>query len=324
MCSNAQLTGLHPRSEVLIDLTRAYDRGRIGWAQVEAQLERETSQVVELQRKPGFDYVSDGSLAWQDPLRAVTRSLAGVEAGTRYSRWFDTNTFYQKPAITGEISVDGFREEDFLRKDSLPELLKWKVSIPGPYTFSELSENKHYRNKPDLLLDLARAEREIARRLFDAGVSLVQISEPCLVYQPYRESPSDESELDLAFDGIRYVTEGRPDRFLVHTFFGDASPVIESLLALPVGAVGIDLYETELSGLHAQTSKDIVLGIVDSRESNVEDSHWIAETALRSKNHIKTPKVILAPNSDLKFLPRQIADRKVSTLAKAASLLEAS
>jgi len=120
------------------------------------------------------------------------------------------------------------------------------------------------------------------------------------------------------------VTEGRPDKFLVHTFFGDASPVIESLLALPVGAVGIDLYETELSALHVQTSKDIVLGIVDSLESNVEDSHWVKETALRSKNHVKTPNIILAPNSDLKFLPRQIADRKVSALANAASLLEAS
>jgi len=324
MCPNAQLTGLHPRSEALIDLTRSYDRGRIGWAQVEAQLERETSQIVELQMKSGFDYVSDGSLAWQDPLRTVARSLVGVEAGTRYSRWFDTNTFYQKPAITGEISVDGFREEDFLRKGSLPEPAKWKVSIPGPYTFSELSENKHYRNKTALLLDLAKAEREIARGLVTAGVSLVQVSEPCLVYQPYRERPPDGPELDLAFDAIRYVTEGRPEKFLVHTFFGDASPVLESLLALPVGAVGIDLYETELSRLHVQTSKDIVLGIVDSRESNVEDSHWVTETALRSKNHVKTPNMILAPNSDLKFLPRQIADRKVSALAKAASLLEAS
>jgi methionine synthase II (cobalamin-independent) len=152
----------------------------------------------------------------------------------------------------------------------------------------------------------------------------VQISEPCLVYQPYREHIADRSELDFAFDAVRYVAEGNPDRFFVHTFFGDVSPVFEDLLALPVKGVGIDLYETELSRLRAETSKDIALGIVDSRESHVENAHWIIEIALQSRKHIKTPNTILAPNSDLKFLPRRIADLKVAALAKAASLLEAS
>src|SRR5713226_8436456 len=56
------------------------------------------------------------------PARPITRSLKGVESGTRYSRWFDTNTFYQKPIIIGKISASEIDPENFLR----PELLAGK------------------------------------------------------------------------------------------------------------------------------------------------------------------------------------------------------
>lgn len=322
MSPRVQLTGLHSRSENLVELTRLYDRGRVSRAEVDHQLETETSELVRLQQKLGFEYISDGALSWQDPLRPLTGSLTGVRTGTRYSRWFDTNTFYQKPIITGEISADGFKLDDFLRAPPLPDDCKWKVSIPGPYTFSELSENNHYQNKADLLLDLAKAEREIVRKLAGKGVFLIQLSEPSLVYRPYREGEPSSSELELALDSIRRVIDGGQDDIQVQTFFGDASPILERLLALPVKAVGFDLYETDYPKLDISTDRDVVLGIVDSRESNVESPKWIAETALTTAKRVRAQNVTLAPNSDLKFLPRATADEKARVLAEAARILE--
>ncbi len=322
MCPQAQLTGLHSRSEELIELTRSYDRGRVSWAEVENQLRQETRQLVQLQESLGFEYVSDGALSWQDPLRPLTRSFAGVTSGTRYSRWFDTNTFYQKPIVAAKVTLDGFKIQDFLQTELLPKTGKWKVSIPGPYTFSELSENRYYRDKSDLVLDVANAQREVVKKLAAAGVSLVQLSEPCLVYRPYREDHLGRAEIDLALRGIRQVVEGVQARFLVQSFFGDATPVITSLLDLPVEAVGFDLYETDYSKLHVETTKDLVLGIVDSRESHIEDPRWIAETALRATKFAEAREVTLAPNSDLKFLPRPTADKKATVLAEAVRILK--
>ena len=322
MCPNAQLTGLHSRSEDLIELTRSYDRGRASWAEVESRLRLETHQLVQLQDDLGFEYVSDGALSWQDPLRPVTKSLTGISAGTRYSRWFDTNTFYQKPVVTGKISLDGFKAEDFLQDSILPKTKKWKLSIPGPYTFSELSENKFYRSKDELLLDVAQAERDIIKNLVQAGVSLIQLSEPCLVYRPYREEAASPSEIDLALKAIRHTAEGIQTKLLVQTFFGDATGLLPKLLELPVNAIGFDLYETDCTRLQIKTSKELVLGIVDSRESNVEDPKWIAETATSVRKHVKTPTVALSPNSDLKFLPRSAADRKATALSQGAKILE--
>jgi len=320
MCPEAQLTGLHSRSEQLVELTRAYDRGRASWSEVEARLREETSEVVKLQDKLGFEPISDGALGWQDPLRPLTKSLKGVTSGTRYSRWFDTNTFYQKPAVTGKISANDFELKDFVQTELLPKDRKWKVNLPGPYTFSELSEDRYYGDRNELLRDIARAEREILKELAESGVSVIQLSEPSLVYRPYREEDLAQAEVGAALDAINDAVKGLKVEVCLHTFFGDPKPIFRQLVELPVDSVGIDLYETDPTRLDLKSSKKLVLGIVDARGSHIEDPEWIAKTALLVRKRTDAPDVVLAPNSDLKFLPRTTADRKLTALAEAAKI----
>ena len=324
MSPEIQLAGIHPRSEKLIELTRSYERAKTSWNHVEAQLEQETRELVKLQKSFGFKQISDGALGWQDQLRPVTRSLKGVESGTRYSRWFDTNTFYQKPIVVGKISVGEIDPKNFLQTKLLADEKNWKVSLPGPYTFSQLSENKYYEKYPDLLFDIAVAEREIIRKLRSEGVSLFQLSEPCLVYQPYREIFRDQPEVELALRAIRSVVENNPREFVIQTYFGDAAPTFSKLLDLPVRGIGIDLFETDISSLSERTSKTLVLGVVDSRESYVENPHWIADTARKLRRRVDVQDLVFAPNSDLKFVPQGIANQKLEALSKASELFEES
>src|SRR6266581_3473347 len=177
MSPEIQLAGIHPRSEKLIELTRLYERARTSWNQVGAQLEHETRELIKLQESLSFRHFSDGALGWQDQLRPIARSLKGVESGTRYSRWFDTNTFYQKPVVTGEISLGEYRPGELIRSDLSSTSARWKVVLPGPYTFSELSESKFNQDKNDLILSVARAEKELIRSIVRSHVSLVQLTE---------------------------------------------------------------------------------------------------------------------------------------------------
>src|SRR5437899_4185933 len=322
MSPEIQLAGIHPRSEKLIELTRLYERAKTSWNQVEAQLEQETRELIKLQESLGFRHISDGALGWQDQLRPIARSLKGVESGTRYSRWFDTNTFYQKPIVTGKISAGEIDPEKFLRTELLTGERNRKITLPGPYTFSQLSENKHYEDYPDLLFDIAFAEREILKRLRNEGVSLFQLSEPCLVYQPYRESFRDQSEVELALKAIRSVVEDNPGEFVVQTYFGDVAPVLAKLLDLPIYGIGIDLFEADISVLRDQTSKALVLGVVDSRESYVEAPRWLADAVRNFCEQVDVQDLVFASNSDLKFLPQAIANQKLEALSKATELFE--
>ncbi len=322
MCPNAQLAGLHPRSEELIELTRAFDRGQADWDRTSKLIERETRQIIDLQKRLGFEYFSDGAIYWQDPLRPLAKALEGVSAGSRYSRWFDTNTFYQKPVVTGEVSLRESRPSELIRSDLSSAPAKWKVVLPGPYTFSELSENKYSQNRNELVLSVARAERELIRSLVRSHVSMVQLAEPCLVYRPYREGPLSEDEVQTALDALRLVADNSPVKIAVQTFFGDASLILDRLLELPLESVGFDLYATDYSKLQIKSPKPVILGIVDSRESHVEDPQWIARTAALVSKHIAAPDWVFSPNSDLKYLPRNVADAKIEALSKAVSIFQ--
>jgi len=322
MSPKAQLGGIYPRSEQLIELTRSYDRAKTDLDTVKKQIEQDTLELVELQDDSGFETFSDGAFAWQDQLRPIVESLDGVTTGTRYDRWFDTNTFYKKPTIAGEIGVQAFEPKNFIRADLLPRTKGWKVTLPGPYTFSELSENLHYTSQSDLLSEVAAAEHEIIKRLKDAGVSRFQLSEPCLVYRPYREQALGKAELDNAFAALRKTVDGIQAKFSVHTYFGDATTILPDLLKLPVDTVGFDLFETDYSKLKIETTKKLALGIIDGRESNAENPKWIAETATRVSKHVIGGDVVLVPNSDLKFVPRKVADVKARALGDATRLIE--
>lgn len=321
MTFTAQLGGIYPRSEELVELTRSYDRGKTDRESVEKQIEQDTRELVRLEESAGFENFSDGAFAWQDQLRPVVESLNGVTTGTRYSRWFDTNTFFKKPTISGKVSLADFDPKKFVRTDLLPESKKWKVTLIGPYTFSELAENLHYKTNADLLSDLAKSENEIIRKLKAAGISQFQISEPCLVYRPYREDALTDSERSIALEALRKTVEGVDATLTIQTYFGDATSILPHLLKLPVDGVGFDLFETDYAPLQIETEKKVALGIVDGRESNVEEPRWIAETATRVSKHVVSDKIVLAPNTDLKFVPRKVADAKARSLAEATRLV---
>jgi methionine synthase II (cobalamin-independent) len=322
MPSTAQLGGIHPRSEQLIEITRSYDRGKTNRASVEKQIEQDTIELVKLEEDSGFETFSDGAFAWQDQLRPVVESLEGITTGTRYSRWFDTNTFYKKPTINGKIGLGQFDPTKFVRTDQLPKSRTWKVSLIGPYTFSELAENIHYKTTSNLVSDLAHSENALIRRLKAFGISHFQISEPCLVYRPHREEALSDDEIETALAALHKTVEGIEATFSIQTYFGDATTILPHLLKLPVDGIGFDLFETDYTQSKIDTKKKLLLGIADARESNVEDPAWIAETASRVSKHIVSNRVVFVPNSDLKFVPRKIADAKARSLAEATRLVE--
>jgi len=236
------------------------------------------------------------------------------------SRWFDTNTFYRKPIVNGKVSLGKVQLQNFLSSDLQPKTKRWKITLPGPYTLSELSDNQYYKNRAELVSDIANAEAALVKRLRSEGIASFQLVEPCLVYQPYREEFAGEEELKLALSAIERITQDDPGSISLQTYFGDASKILPSLLKLRVGTVGFDVFETDYSKLNLETDKNLSLGIIDSRDSNVEDPAWIAETALQATKHVSGHDIVFVPNADLKLVPRHIADAKLRSLGEARKL----
>ncbi len=299
------LHGLYPRSEALVAATRDVDRGRQPPHVVEAQRDVDRAEIVGLQRDAGLTLVSSGFLSWADLFRPLIEACPGLAPGPLV-RWFDNNTFVRTPVVSGplELDLDLFEAE---RTDV--------GLLPGPYTFSRVATGGGDREAlmAALARDLLRpAAEEFVRR----GAQLVHLQEPWLA----AHGIDDESWPDVAA-ALRFIGDGLGAQLVLHTYFGDAGPLIGRLGQLPVSAVGVDITETDVGALAGPWETGLLLGCLDGRSSLVEDVDLTVALAAKIFEATRPPRLLLSSSCDLDLLPRPLADRKVRVLGAATQQL---
>jgi 5-methyltetrahydropteroyltriglutamate--homocysteine methyltransferase len=314
----AHLTGLFPRSEELIQATRGAIRGKVAQSEVEMALRRDIAALIDLQTDSGMDYFVDGQLNWQDLFRPFSVLLTGIEVGG-LTRWFDNNVFCRKPIITGKIRSSKVGISEYFRATALPASARKKVILPGPFTFAVMSQNKAYGSLSDLVDDVAHALNDVIRELGRLGYQYFQLDEPSLC-----TGSRTVDELKIARYGFETVTEGTDIKTVLHTYFGDASSVIDALLDYPVDCIGLDFYSTSLDALRGRSfGKEVACGCVDGRNSLLESPDELASFVRKVKEDLEPSGISVCPNSDLQFLPCSIARQKVRLLSAVKNKLEA-
>ncbi len=317
------VTGLLPRSTELIEKTRAYERGRISKKELDESFLEGTEIAVKAQLSTGLNYITDGMLRWQDLLRPFTESLKGVTVGS-LTRWFNNNTFYKQPIITDDIE----REKDVVGNvtylDKLPKGLSWKAILPAPYTFVSLSGNHYYKDTAGFMFKFAEIINEEIKSLTEAGFSYIQLSDPALVHEPLT-SKSKEDVLSLVKDALEVAVKGTSIKICLQTFFGDFLKILPEALDFPVDHLGIDLYGTNFEKLREYSfEKGVALGLVDSRNSLVEEPDELTEIAKEIIESIycsNIGEVFICPNCDLDFLPWKRAKEKMKVVSSVTERL---
>jgi 5-methyltetrahydropteroyltriglutamate--homocysteine methyltransferase len=312
----AHLVGIFPRSEKVVELSRSVDRGRASPEELAAAIAEDERRVIALQQEAGLDYITDGLLRWHDLLRPLATGIPGMYAGG-IVRWFDNNTFYRHPVITGPLQPTG---QAVLAVLNLPAIAgkRWKAVLPSPYALVELSENQSGRTTQQVLDDAAAVLGAEARALEAAGCAYMQFSDPALV------TLADREDIARARDALAKVTDGLRVRTALHTFFGDAGPLLGELVRFPVDEIGIDLYATSLQEAKADAAgKTVLAGALDGRNSLVEDVGALVEQAVELRGRLGPTDVALVPNCDLEFLPWDVAAAKTRRLGEAAQALRA-
>lgn len=305
------LHGAHPRSEELVAATRDADRGRQTPADVQARRNADRAEFLDLQAAAGLDYRSVGWLSWPDLFRPLIEACAGLTAGP-LTRWFDTNTFVRAPVIDGPLELDPAAFASAAGATGSDVAL-----LPGPYTFSRLVEP---RTDPDALIEPLAASllRPAAEQLRAAGATLLHLQEPALVAGSPGPTASSLADLDRA---LRILRDGLDLRVVLHTYYGDAGPLLPTLRQLPLDAVGVDLTRTDLESLRGPWPIGLLAGCLDGRSSLVESVDATAGVARRVVELAQPPWLLLSSGGDLELLPRTVADAKVGVLGAATRRL---
>jgi 5-methyltetrahydropteroyltriglutamate--homocysteine methyltransferase len=311
------LTGPFPRSEALVTATRDLDRGRCSPESVEALYERGEADVSALEARLGLDPLSGGYLAWADLLRPFADTWAGFTVGP-VTRWFETNTFYRQPILRAPPERADGAIAARLPPGARSAPPRTKVTLPGPYTFVGLLDNRSGETREALTHRLGRLLAEELRALGALGYRTFQFQEPLLVVEPPK-GPLAEATV-AAYRAIADAAGGATT--IVWTFFGDVTASADLLARLPVQATGIDLAECEPKEVpRALAGRPIGLGCLDPTTTLAEDPAAIESVVREVASRLHPPSVWLGAGAPLDLLPFEAAGRKLERLSEARERL---
>jgi 5-methyltetrahydropteroyltriglutamate--homocysteine methyltransferase len=301
----AYVPGIYARSEELVQATRDLDRDRATAEAVEERREADMRSFLDAQREARLDYLSDGLLNWQDIFRPFGEAARGLAAGP-LTRFLNTNTFFRAPAVTEEAPklVEPLGEPCF----SIGELPRnrWVATLPSPHALAASAAGE--------LAPRAVAEGVLGpqiRWLAQNGCAMVVLQETALFGDRIDVHP-----LDDALDVLQ-----SPLPVALQLPFGDSGDMLGELLELDIEAIGVDFYATDLEALPRPFPKTLLAGVVDARNSLLEEPQQLAKFGRQLLEELDGG-LHLVPNGDLQFVPEKIAREKVLHLGEMARILK--
>ena len=295
--------GIYPRSEELIEATRK-NTENLG-----SLFQSETEEYISAQKNANLGFVSDPLLKWDDIFRPFS-NLSEVTP-TALNRIYEMNTFYRVLSFDGSAFTDGGNTVKSNLDSSLPK--NKTVAIPEPFTFAELHTSNEFKRKEDFVINLAKMLRVEIDSLVESGFEVIQLLAPSIAY-------NKEVDFGIVSDALKIITDGLKARTVLHTYFGDVSTKIESLLDLPVSGLGFDITTTPASSIekHSFSDKLLTIGIINSFNTAIENPQECIKQVDEINTKTKPKESYVSNNFDLEYVPKEFAMNKISVLGEIA------
>ncbi len=296
--------GIYPRSEELIEATRKNTEN------LNSLFQKETEEYISAQKNTGLGFVSDPLLKWDD----IFRPFSNLETvtPTALNRIYEMNTFYRVLSFDGSKFTDnGNLVQSNLDLSLLPK--NRTAAIPEPFTFAELHTSKEFKRKEDFTINLAKMLRAEIDSLVESGFEVIQLLAPSIAY-------NKEVDFGLVSDALKILTDGLKAKTILHTYFGDVSTKIESLLDLPVSGLGFDITTTPASSIEKYSFSDKILtiGIINSFNTAIEKPQECIKQIDEINAKTKPKESYVSNNFDLEYVPKEFAMNKISVLGEIA------
>ena len=300
---SSYIFGIYPRSEELIEATRKNTEN------LTSLFQKETEVYISAQKNAGLGFISDPLLQWDDIFRPFS-NLSEVTP-TALNRIYEMNTFYRVLSFDGSNFTDGDNTVKSNLDSSLPK--NKTAAIPEPFTFAELHTSNEFKRKDDFAINLAKMLRREIDSLVESGFEVIQLLAPSIAY-------NKEVDFGVVSDALKIITDGLKAKTILHTYFGDVSTKIESLLDLPVSGLGFDITTTPASSIekHSFSDKSLTVGITNSFNTAIEEPQECINLVDEINAQTKPKESYVSNNFDLEYIPKEFAMNKISILGEIA------
>jgi 5-methyltetrahydropteroyltriglutamate--homocysteine methyltransferase len=330
------VVGSYPQPDWLIDRellgarlpprVRALELWRVAEPFLEEAQDDATRLAVGNMERAGVDVITDGEMRRESYSNRFATALDGVDLDNPGVALDRTGHENPVPRVVGPIRRTRpveVRDVELLRGLTGRRI---KITVPGPFTMTQQAQDDHYGDGRALALAYAEAVNDELRDLKAAGADVVQIDEPYLQARP---DPARE----YALEAIDRALEGIEGDTVLHTCFGYAHVVKQRLTGYPFLSeldgcrathVSLEAAQPNLDPevLRALPSKVIVLGVLDLGSPEAETPELVAERIRRALTVVEPERLVVAPDCGMKYLPRDLAFRKLEAMVAGARLAD--
>jgi 5-methyltetrahydropteroyltriglutamate--homocysteine methyltransferase len=301
---------------------RARELWRVPEPFLEEAQDDATRLAVQDMERAGVDVITDGEMRRESYSNRFATALEGVDLDNPGVALDRTGHENPVPRVVGPIRRTRpveVRDGEFLRSITNRRI---KITVPGPFTMTQQAQNDYYPDERSLALAYAEAVNEELCDLKAAGADVVQIDEPYLQARP-------EPAREYAIEAINRALDGIEGETVLHTCFGYAYVVKDKPSGYPFLRELDDCVATHLSLEAAQPNLDpealrdirdktIILGVLDLGSSEVETPRVVAERIRKALTVMPRERLVVAPDCGMKYLPRELAFRKLEAMVAGA------
>jgi 5-methyltetrahydropteroyltriglutamate--homocysteine methyltransferase len=322
--------GSHALPAIYLLALERIEAGGLGERDVAEVLEDASRLAIGDQERAGLDVVSDGEVRRHDFIMSFYGRLTGLREAPPARRlgpylYDSTPAWDVVEPVAAPAGLGTVVEYEFARSCTERPV---KVACPGPLTLHQpLRLAGGYRDRGDLLWDLAGVVNGELRRLVDAGCRLVQVDESSTA--AYGTSPAQLVEL------FNRTVEGVDAHVGLHLCFGNLrgrphSPrrygaLLPALREARADVLLLEFANREMAELEdvaaADLPQDIAAGVVDVKSFHRESAEEVAVLLRQVMRRIPAERVWAVPDCGLWETPRWIAVRKLAALTRGARIV---
>ncbi|MFN0298909.1 MAG: hypothetical protein ACKVQU_00995 [Burkholderiales bacterium] len=276
--------------------------------------------------RAGIDIITDGEMRRESYSNYFASALDGIDTTTpgRIINRAGRETLV--PRVVGKIQrphAVEVRDLEFLRRNTDRAV---KVTLPGPFTMAQQSQNEWYGDVEVMIMDLAAVVNEELRDLQAAGADVIQIDEPWLRNDPDAAKRYAVQAINRALEGITVPT-------VIHLCFGYAAVVpglkptgysfLPQLADTIAQQISIEAAQArvDLGVLRDLSNKKIILGVIDLGNPAIETAAIVASRIREGLKYVSAERLIPAPDCGMKYLQRDIAFGKLQALSAGAAIV---
>jgi 5-methyltetrahydropteroyltriglutamate--homocysteine methyltransferase len=330
------VVGSYPQPDWLINremLSKIVPRVRVKelWRVPEQWLEQAQDDATILairdQERAGIDIITDGEMRRESYSNRFATALEGIDIDTPGFVKARSGTQTPVPRVVGKVRRRGpteVRDMQFLRRNTDRPA---KITLPGPFTMSKQAADEYYKDAEAMAMDMAAAVNEEAHDLVRAGADVIQLDEPWVRSDP-------ESARRYAVKAINRALEGITVPTVVHLCFGYAAVVpgdtkpagyafLPELADTTASTISIESAQPKIdfSVLKELAPKNVMLGVLDLSDLTVETPDIVAARIRRGLEYVPVERLMPAPDCGMKYLPRDVAFRKLRAMSQGAEIV---